>query len=86
MDSLQVCQLVVVGVHTDAEEETRISSVYDLGTATEFHKVRLIFLISGRDKTMDLWGGLVGHGSSAGVAGDMVATDLALEFHFLFIL
>ena len=29
---------------------------------------------------------LVGHGSSAGVAGVMVATDLALEFHFFFIL
>ena len=30
MDGLQVCQLIVVGVHANAEEQTRIAAVHDL--------------------------------------------------------
>lgn len=56
MDSFEVCKLVVIGIHADAEKEACVSTVDHLRAATEFHKVRLVFLISGRDKTMDLCG------------------------------
>lgn len=56
VDSLQVCQLVVIGIHTDAEEQPRVSTVDDLSASAELDKVRLVFLISRCDKTMDLGG------------------------------
>lgn len=54
VDCFQVCQLVIVGVNARAEEQPRISSVHDLRAAFELDEIRLIFLVSRRDKAMDL--------------------------------
>jgi hypothetical protein len=90
MDSLEKGQLIVVRIDADAEEQSRISAVDDLGTPAELNKVGLIFLISGSDEAMDLsscrW--LVGRdtlGASAG-AGGIAWTNLAFQLYFLFIL
>lgn len=55
MYRLEIRQLVVVRVHADAEEETRIPSVDNLGAALELDKVGLILLVSGGDEAVDLW-------------------------------
>lgn len=56
VNSFEVRQLVVIGVHTDAEEQSRVSTVDNLGASAELHEIRLVFLISRCDKTMDLGG------------------------------
>ena len=56
VDSFEVRQLVVIGVHTDAEEQPRVSTVDNLGASAEFDEIRLVFLISWCDETMDLSG------------------------------
>lgn len=50
----QVGQLVVVCVHTCAEEETGVPAVDDLGAASEFHEVGLVLLVPGGDEAVDL--------------------------------
>ena len=52
MYSLQICQLIVVGIYTDAEEESGVAPVYDFHAA-KFDEVRLVLLVSGSDKAMD---------------------------------
>jgi len=56
MYSLQIRQLVIVGVDADAEEESRIAPVDDLQRA-KFDEVGLVFLIAGGDEAVDLCGG-----------------------------
>ena len=52
--SLQVRQLVVIRIYASAEEESRISPVYNLTAATELDEVGLVFLIARRNKTVNL--------------------------------
>lgn len=53
MDSLQVCQLIIVGIYTGAEEEASISPVDNLARAAEFDEIGLVFLIARCDETVD---------------------------------
>lgn len=46
VNSLEICQRVVIGVDTGAEEEARVTSVDDFGRSAEFDKVGLVFLIA----------------------------------------
>jgi hypothetical protein len=57
MDSLEVGKFIVVGIDTDTEEQPSIPAVDDLRTTPELNEIRLIFLISGSDKAMNLGGG-----------------------------
>lgn len=80
MDGFEVRQLIVIGIHTDTEEQPRVSSVHDLGTPPELDKVRLVFLISWGDKAMDLGGcELV-----CGWAGNVGAAAQTSPFSFTF--
>lgn len=54
MNSLQVCELIVVSVHANAEEQPSVSAVHDLSAAAELDKIRLILLISGGNEAMHL--------------------------------
>ena len=54
MYRFQVCQLIIVRVYAGAEEQSCIASVYDLVRTAKLDKVGLMFLISRRDKTVDL--------------------------------
>ena len=56
MDGLKVRQLVVVGIHADAEKQPRISTVHNFGASAKLDEIGLVFLISWGDKTMDLRG------------------------------
>jgi hypothetical protein len=68
VDGLQVRQLIIVRINTTAEEQTGITSVYDLVTSelkvvslatfcmvhtAYFNEIGLIFLITGGDKSVD---------------------------------
>lgn len=54
MYSLQICQFVVVRVDACAEEQSGVSSIYNLGHVPEFDEVGLVFLVAGRNQTVDL--------------------------------
>jgi hypothetical protein len=54
MDRLQIRQLAIVRIHTNAEKETGISTVHNLGAALELDEIGLILLIAGSDKAVDL--------------------------------
>lgn len=54
VDGLEVGELVVVGVDTGAEEETRVSPVYHL-VVPELDEVGLVFLVARRYETVDLF-------------------------------
>jgi hypothetical protein len=81
VDSLQVCELVVVCVDAGAEEQTCVPTVHDFGGLPEFDEVGLVFLVPGGYEAVDL-GGMLGRERRGGKAGEY----LALEFDFLFIL
>lgn len=51
--SLQVCQLIVIGIDADAKEKARVSPVNNL-QRTKFNEIGLMFLVSGCDQTVDL--------------------------------
>lgn len=51
--SLQIRQLVIIGVDADAEEEACVAPVDDLVVA-ELDEVGLVFLIAGCDEAVDL--------------------------------
>jgi hypothetical protein len=51
---LQIRQLVIIRIHTHAEEQACISPVHDLGHVAELDEVGLVFLIAGSDKAVDL--------------------------------
>lgn len=53
VDGLEVCELVVVCVDADAEEEAGVAAVDDLVLA-ELDKVGLVLLVAGRDEAVDL--------------------------------
>lgn len=53
MYSLQIRQLVIIGVDADAEEEACVAPVHDLVVA-ELDEVGLVFLIAGCDEAVDL--------------------------------
>lgn len=53
MYSLEICQLVIVCVDADAEEEACVAPVDDLVVA-ELDEVGLVFLIAGCDEAVDL--------------------------------
>lgn len=53
MYRFQIRQLVVVGVHADAEEETGVAPVDYLQRA-EFDEVGLMLLVPGSDEAVDL--------------------------------
>jgi hypothetical protein len=53
MDGLEICELVVVRVYADAEEETGVSSVNDFIIA-KFDEVGLVFLVARSYQTMNL--------------------------------
>ena len=51
--SLQVRQLVVIRIYASAEEESRISPVYNLTAATELDEVGLVLLVARRYEAVD---------------------------------
>lgn len=53
MNRLQIRELVIVGVDAHAEEQPRVSPIYDLRGA-ELDEVGLMLLVSGRDEAVDL--------------------------------
>ena len=53
MYSLQIRQLVIVGVHADAEEQTGVSTIDDLERA-KLDEIGLVFLIPRGDQAVDL--------------------------------
>jgi hypothetical protein len=53
VDGLEICQLVVIGVNTCAEEQACVPTVYDLVVA-KLDEVGLVFLIARSYKTVDL--------------------------------
>ncbi len=53
MYSLQIRQLVIIGVHTHAEKQAGVAAVDDLEGA-EFDEVGLVLLIARGDQAMDL--------------------------------
>ncbi len=54
VNCLQIRQLIVIRIHTGAEEEPCIAPVDNLVIA-ELNEVGLVFLVSGRDKAVDLF-------------------------------
>ena len=54
MYRLEIRQLVIGGIDTHAEEQPRVSPIYDLRTALELDEIRLIFLVSRGDQAVDL--------------------------------
>lgn len=56
MYCLQICQLIIIRIHTGTEEETRIAAVDDLRGIPELDEVGLVLLISRGDEAMDLVG------------------------------
>lgn len=85
MDRLQIRQLAIVCVHTNAEKEPGIPTVHNLGAALEFDKIGLVFLVSGSDEAVDLNRGK--HiGMSRLGSTTQEGTDFALQFHFFIIL
>lgn len=52
MYGLQIRKLVIVRIHTYAEEEPRVAAVDDARGA-ELDEVRLVLLVSGRDQAVD---------------------------------
>lgn len=52
MDSFKVCQLIVVRVYTDAEEETGVSPV-DYLIIAELDEVALVLLVARSNEAMD---------------------------------
>jgi hypothetical protein len=56
MDCFQVRQLIVIGIDANAKEQPRISPVNNLRAAAELDEIRLVLLISRRDKTVYLYG------------------------------
>jgi hypothetical protein len=49
MDGFEICELVVVCIDADAEEQSGVSAVYDLGAAAELDEIGLVFLIARGD-------------------------------------
>ena len=45
MYCLKICQLIVICIHTDAEEESSVSTINNL-QRSKFNKVGLVFLVS----------------------------------------
>lgn len=71
MDSLEVRELIVVGIHTDTEEETGVSSVDDL-VVPELETMRP----SGEGKS---WVVEVRAARSASVSGDTTKREMPLD-------
>lgn len=55
MYRLEIRQLVVVCVDTHAEEQPRVSAIHHLRAAFELDEIRLVFLVSGCDESVDLY-------------------------------
>lgn len=53
MHSLQISQLVIIRVDTDAEEEACVPPVHDF-VLPELDEVGLVFLVAGRDEAVHL--------------------------------
>lgn len=53
MNGFEICQLVIVCVNADAEEEAGVPAVDNL-VVSEFDKVGLVLLVAWRDESMDL--------------------------------
>jgi hypothetical protein len=51
--SLQICQLVIIRIHTRAEEQPGVATVHNLVIA-ELDEVGLVFLVAGRDEAVHL--------------------------------
>jgi hypothetical protein len=51
--SLQICQAIVIGVHTCAEEESRVAAIDYLATTAKLDEVGLVFLIARGDEAVD---------------------------------
>lgn len=71
VDSLQVCELVVVCVDAGAEEESCVAAVDDLGGLPEFDEVGLVFLVPGSYEAVDL-GGMLGKRGMEGREGKRI--------------
>ena len=54
MDSLEVGELVIIGIDTGTEEETGVAAVHDLGSLAELDEVGLVFLVARGDEAVDL--------------------------------
>jgi len=54
MYSLKIGQLVVVGVDAGAKEQASVTTVDNLGRASELDKIGLVFLISWCNEAVDL--------------------------------
>lgn len=57
VNSFEICQFVVVRVYAGTEEQAGIPTIHDLRGVMELNKVRLMLLVPGSDKTMNLRGG-----------------------------
>ena len=86
MYSLEVRELIVVGVDADAEEKPRISAVDDFIIA-ELHEVRLVFLITRGHEAVDLvCTAYVRKRRLTCPESRVIGTCFAFEFDFLLIL
>jgi hypothetical protein len=83
VNSLQVGELVVVGVDAGAEEEPRVSPVDDL-VVPELDEVGLVFLVAGGDEAVDLEVRLLAGGMRDGWME--TGAYLALELYFLVVI
>lgn len=75
VNSFQVGELVVVGVHAGAEEEARVPAVDDL-VVPELDEVGLVFLVAGGHEAVDLeglfsWGVVVGWMGGGGLTSPL---------------
>ena len=52
MYCLKIRQLIIIRVYTRAEEQSCIAPVNDLTATSELDEVRLMFLVSRRDKSV----------------------------------
>lgn len=54
MHRLEIGQLVIGGIDAHAEEQPRVSPIYNLRAPLELDEIRLVFLVSRGDQAMDL--------------------------------